>query len=70
MTILKTKTEVIREFVKRIPNAENASVDYCRDLVTVWFDNVHCKEYKASEIVDKFISLAKSKGLEVVWRHQ
>ena len=67
MKVMQKKTDVLRLFAKRIPNAENMAIDYGRDTLTVWFDGIHSKEYKASQILEGFVSGAKAKGFEIVW---
>ncbi len=66
--IMKSRTEVLREYAERVPNYQSMIVDYNRDSLTVFFDGIHSRQYKASVILDKFCSAAKLKGFEVVWK--
>ena len=67
MKVLKNKTDVLRDFAKRVPNAETMAIDYGRDTLTVFFDGIHSQEYKASEIIKKFENGAASQGVTVIW---
>lgn len=64
----QSKTEILRNFAKRVPNAENMAIDYGRDVLTVWFDGIHSKEYKASEILERFKQGAAKQGFEIIWK--
>lgn len=67
-TLLLAKTDVIRDFCRRIPNAENMAIDYGRDTVTVWFDGIHSKEFKASECLKMAEDAARARGFEIQWK--
>jgi len=66
--IEQSKTEILRAFAKRVPNAQSMAIDYGRDTLTVWFDGIHSKEYKASTILDALVQGALKQGFEVVWK--
>lgn len=58
------KTEMIRDFVKRIPNAESMAIDYGRDEVAVFF-GVHTKYFKVSEVTRMAVDAAKVRGYQI-----
>lgn len=67
MKIIESKTKVLREFSKRVPNAESMAIDYGRDTLTVFFDGIHSKEYKVTDILSAYVSKVKSLGHDLQW---
>ena len=65
--VTQNKTIVLRMFAKKVPNAESMAIDYGRNTLTVWFDGIHSKEYKVSEIIEQFEIASKANGFSVVW---
>lgn len=65
--IEQSKGEVLLAFAKRVPNYQSASYDSGRDVLAVWFDGIHCWEYKASEILNKWAFGLEKQGYTVTW---
>jgi hypothetical protein len=58
-----TKEEALTRFAKSIPNASKMFIDWGRNLLLVQFDNIHSKEFKIDEILDRGTKNALSKGI-------
>ena len=69
-TLIQDKSEILRQFAKRVSNAQSMSIDYGRDKLSVWVDNIHAVEFKASNILNNYETLAKSKGFAIQWSNK
>ena len=64
--IRMSKTEALTGYAKnKHPQAIQATIDYGRDVLSIWLDNVHSVEYKVDEILKLVQDNGRRQGISI-----